>query len=93
MPTIFFPKNFNEGLKYINKEICDYVSIDYDISLDYARNLIDPELGVQGNMDPKTFYLNMEEIKTYLEGLIEFGSKNKDWIFNLGHGYCWRQWK
>ena len=87
VPTIFFPKNFNEGLKYINKEICDYVSIDYDISLDYARNLIDPELGVQGNMDPKTFYLNMEEIKTYLEGLIEFGSKNKDWIFNLGHGF------
>ena len=24
---------------------------------------------------------------TYLEGLIEFGSKNKDWVFNLGHGF------
>ena len=44
-------------------------------------------MGIQGNMDPKTFYLEIEKIKTYLEGLIEFGSKNKDWVFNLGHGF------
>ena len=87
MPTIFFPKNFNEGLKYITKEICDYVSIDYDISLDYARDLLDSEVGIQGNMNPKTFYLEINEIDKYLESLIDFGSKNTDWMFNLGHGF------
>ena len=87
VPTIFFPKNFNVGLKYINKEICDYVSIDYDISLEYARGLLDSEVGIQGNMNPKTFYLEIDEIDKYLESLIDFGSKNTDWIFNLGHGF------
>lgn len=87
VPTIFFPKNFNVGLKYISKEICDYVSIDYDISLEYARGLLDSEVGIQGNMNPKTFYLEIDEIDKYLESLIDFGSKNTDWIFNLGHGF------
>lgn len=87
VPTIFFPKNFNEGLKYINKEMCDYVSVDYDISLDYARNLLDSEVGIQGNMDPKIFYQEIDEIENYLKSLIDFGSKNTDWIFNLGHGF------
>ena len=87
VPTIFFPKNFNEGLKYINKEMCDYVSVDYDISLDNARNLLDSEVGIQGNMDPKIFYQEIDEIENYLKSLIGFGSKNTDWIFNLGHGF------
>ena len=87
VPTIFFPKNFNEGLKYINKEMCDYVSVDYDISLDNARNLLDSEVGIQGNMDPKIFYQEIDEIENYLKSLIDFGSKNTDWIFNLGHGF------
>ncbi len=87
IPTIFFPKNFNEGLKYINKEICDYVSIDYDISLDYSRKLLDSSVGIQGNMDPSIFYSDIKEINKYMEGLIDFGSKNKDWVFNLGHGF------
>ena len=66
--------------------MCDYVSVDYDISLDNARNLLDSEVGIQGNMDPKIFYQEIDEIENYLKSLIDFGSKNTDWIFNLGHG-------
>ena len=33
-----------------------------------------------------TFY-TIEEIDNYLKSLIDFGSKNTDWIFNLGHGF------
>ena len=67
--------------------MCDYVSVDYDISLDNARNLLDSEVGIQGNMDPKIFYQEIDEIENYLKSLIDFGSKNTDWIFNLGHGF------
>ena len=56
-PTIFFPKNFNEGLKVINKDICDFVSIDSNISLDYARKIVENNVGLYGNMDLKFFYL------------------------------------
>tara|TARA_B100001996_G_scaffold104373_1_gene78469 strand:+ start:4495 stop:5520 length:1026 start_codon:yes stop_codon:yes gene_type:complete len=86
-PTIFFPKNFNEGLKVINKDICDFVSIDSNISLDYARKIVENNVGLQGNMDLKFFYLSYDEIDEYLNSLVNFGSKNHNWIFNLGRGF------
>ena len=87
IPTIFFPKNFNEGLKYINKDICDFVSIDWNLSLDYARDIVDKQVGIQGNMNPRLFYSSYDDIDAYLESLLNFGEKNSDWIFNLGHGF------
>ena len=87
VPTIFFPKNFNDGLKYINKDICDFVSIDWNLSLEYARDIVDNSVGIQGNMNPRLFYSSYEEIDMYLNGLLTFGEKNHDWIFNLGHGF------
>jgi len=86
-PTIFFPKNFNEGLKVVNKDLCDFVGIDANVSLDFARKIVDNNVGLQGNMDPKTFYLSYDEIDDYLDSLINFGSKNQNWIFNLGRGF------
>ena len=87
IPTIFFPKNFNDGLKYINKDICDYVSIDWNLSLEYAREIVDKKVGIQGNMNPRLFYSSNEEINKYLNSLVTFGEKNYDWVFNLGHGF------
>ena len=86
-PTIFFPKDFSLGLKSINNEICDFVSIDWTMKLDDARNLVDDKVGLQGNMDPRIFYYSEPEIKNYLETLSDFGKKNHDWVFNLGHGF------
>ena len=85
--TIFFPKNFADGLRYINKDICDFASIDWSMSLNFAREIIDDQVGLQGNMDPRIFYSDYSEIEQYLNGLIDFGSKNQNWIFNLGHGF------
>ncbi len=86
-PNIFFPKDFSLGLKSINKGICDFVSIDWHISLNSARYLVDESVGVQGNMDPRILYYDKNDIENYLNSCIEFGSKNNNWIFNLGHGF------
>lgn len=85
--TIFFPKNFNDGLKYINKDICDFVSIDWNLSLEYARDIVDKEVGIQGNMNPRLFYSSNDDIDVYLDSLLKFGKTNHNWIFNLGHGF------
>ena len=45
-PTIFFPKNLNNGLKNLEKKYCDYVSIDWQIDLEYARELL-VDIGIQ----------------------------------------------
>ena len=57
------------------------------MSLSEARRLVDSSVGVQGNMDPRIFYYEFDFIERYLESLGDFGSKNSNWIFNLGHGF------
>ena len=86
-PTIFFPKDFGHGMNLINKDICDFISVDWHTSINYARNIIDKKIGIQGNMDPRIFYQDYEQIEAYLNSLTNFGSQNFDWIFNLGHGF------
>ena len=85
--TIFFPKNYNMGLKNINQDICDITSIDWQIPIESARTLLNYNVGIQGNMDPRIFFSDKKEIERYLVNLTSFGEKNTDWIFNLGHGF------
>mgnify|MGYP001176370434 FL=1 len=85
--TIFFPKNYNYGIKELNKGICDIASIDWQIPLETARTLLSNKLGIQGNMDPRLFFSDKKEIEKYLLSLRKFGEVNSNWIFNLGHGF------
>lgn len=86
VPTIYFPKDLGHGISLINKEITDFVGIDWHMPLTHARSIVDKEVGLQGNIDPRLLYSNKEYIQQTLEKYIDFGSKNQKWIFNLGHG-------
>ena len=87
IPSIFFPKNLGLGLKYLNKNICDYVSIDWQMDINEARQILDKDLGIQGNIDPRILYSNIKNIESELNKIKKFAYKNKDFIFNLGHGF------
>lgn len=87
IPFIFFPKGLGTGIAQITPEDCDYLSIDWQTPLNVARKLVDPNIGLQGNVDPRLLYASQSEIEKALEPYIEFGSKNQNWIFNLGHGF------
>ncbi|MDC0584636.1 uroporphyrinogen decarboxylase [Bacteroidales bacterium] len=86
-PFIFFPKGSSTGLKYLTPDYCDYVSIDWQIEIEEARKLVHPEIGLQGNLDPRLLFADKKQIEQKLESYITFGSKNKNYIFNLGHGF------
>ena len=87
IPFIFFPKGLGTGIAQITPEDCDYLSIDWQTPLNLARKLVDPNIGLQGNVDPRLLYASQPEIEKALKPYIEFGSKNQNWIFNLGHGF------
>ncbi len=87
VPFIFFPKGIGSGIASITPEYCDFLSIDWQISLATARNLVHKDVGLQGNIDPRLLFASQKEILKTLESYIEFGSENQDWIFNLGHGF------
>ncbi len=87
VPSIFFPKNLGTGLKYLNRSICDYVSVDWQIDINDARQILDKELGIQGNLDPRLLYSDVKSIQIELHKIKQFASSNKDFILNLGHGF------
>ncbi|MDD2305674.1 MAG: uroporphyrinogen decarboxylase [Prolixibacteraceae bacterium] len=87
IPFIFFPKGLGTGIAQITPEDCDYLSIDWQTPLDLARKLVDPKIGLQGNVDPRLLYASQPEIEKALQPYIEFGKNNPNWIFNLGHGF------
>lgn len=85
-PVIFFPKGLGNGIKYIKPDDTNFLSIDWQMQLDEARSLVHPKIGLQGNLDPRLLFADKKIILTELEKYISFGSKNQNWIFNLGHG-------
>ena len=87
IPTIFFPKGFGFGIQKITPDICDFLGIDWQIPIDIARKHVHPSIGLQGNLDPRVLFADQDEIKRKLEGYLDFGKRNQNWIFNLGHGF------
>ncbi|MCR5312636.1 MAG: uroporphyrinogen decarboxylase [Bacteroidaceae bacterium] len=86
LPVIFFPKGFGVGINSITREDCDFVSVDWHTPLESARRIIAPELGIQGNMDPRLLFASQKDIEQQLNAYIPFFKQNPKWIFNLGHG-------
>ncbi|MFW5850678.1 MAG: uroporphyrinogen decarboxylase [Bacteroidota bacterium] len=87
MPFVFFPKGIGVGLRELTPEHGDFVSIDWQTPLDEARRLLHPDIGVQGNIDPRLLYASEDDICKTLESYKAFGKTNHNWIFNLGHGF------
>lgn len=86
-PFIFFPKGLGTGISDITYDICDYVSVDWQTPIEKARKMIDPKVGLQGNLDPRIVFTDKETIEKELNKYLEFGRKNQNWIFNFGHGF------
>lgn len=85
-PFIFFPKGIGTGIKDINHDICDFLSVDWQTSLYTAREMVDKNVGLQGNLDPRILFADQETIKKELYNFMPFHKQESKWIFNLGHG-------
>jgi len=86
-PFIFFPKGLGTGIQHITPELADFVSIDWQMPLRHARELLPVEIGIQGNIDPRLLYSPQKDIAEALEKLIPFYREHPNLIINLGHGF------
>ena len=86
-PVIFLPKGLGTGISHIKPEDTNFLSIDWQTPIEEARKLVHPEIGIQGNLDPRLLLADKATILETLEKYVSFGSKNQNWIFNLGHGF------
>lgn len=86
IPLIFFPKGLGSGLHLITPDVCDCVSIDWQTSLAEARQMVHPQVALQGNIDPHLLFASTEEIAQTLATYVPFFRQHRHWIVNLGHG-------
>lgn len=86
-PVIFLPKGLGYGIKHIQPEDADFLSIDWQLPIEEARQLVHPEIGLQGNLDPRLLFADKHSILKTLEKYVDFGAREQKWIFNLGHGF------
>jgi len=86
-PVIFLPKGLGYGIRNIQPEDIDFLSIDWQMPIGEARELVHRGIGIQGNLDPRLLQADPDTILGTLEKYVAFGSKETKWIFNLGHGF------
>ena len=86
-PVIFLPKGLGTGISHIKPDDTNFLSIDWQTPIEEARQLVHSEIGIQGNLDPRLLLADKATILEKLEKYVLFGSKNQNWIFNLGHGF------
>jgi uroporphyrinogen decarboxylase len=85
-PFIFFPKGIGNGISDMNRQVADFVSIDWQNDISYVRRQLGNEMGLQGNLDPRMLLADTAALQRELESYLSFGSHETNWVFNLGHG-------
>lgn len=86
IPIILFTKGGSRWLELMQSSGCDMVGVDWEISLNEAKNRIGGKMALQGNLNP-TLLLETSDIikKEVLKVLDSFGHGTGH-VFNLGHG-------
>ncbi len=84
--VIGFPRGAGAKLEgYATATGVDGLSIDWSVSVGYARDRLQPIVAVQGNLDPMVLMAGGEALDQAVRR-IRTGLGNGRFIFNLGHG-------
>jgi uroporphyrinogen decarboxylase len=85
VPVILFPKGSWYALKDLSESSAAGLGIDWCITPQFARQLTDNKITLQGNFDPAKLLATIPQIKKEVTEMIDaFGMQN--YIVNLGHG-------
>ena len=84
--VIGFPRGAGAKLeRYVETTGVDGVSLDWSVPLDYARDRLQRQVAVQGNLDPMVLMTGGEALDRAVRR-IRAGLGEGRFIFNLGHG-------
>jgi uroporphyrinogen decarboxylase len=86
LPIIGFPRGAGAHyLGYAKATGVDAVSIDQDMPLAFARDVLQPAVAVQGNLDPLVLVAGGQALETRVRAIAEALGRGR-FVFNLGHG-------
>ena len=86
VPIIHFVKGAGTMLETVRKAGSDVMGLDWHVNLGAARDILGPDIAVQGNLDPTVLYAPKEHIKREVKRILDENGGRPGHIFNLGHG-------
>ena len=86
VPVIVFGTGMSTLLPLLKKVGADVIGLDWRIDLGQGRDILGPDVAVQGNFDPAALFLPKEEITRRAKKILDSNAGRPGHIFNLGHG-------
>lgn len=86
VPVINFATGNPALLPLLGEAGGDVIGVDWRIELGQAWDLIGPERGVQGNLDPVVLLADRQTIRRRAAEILDRAGGKPGHIFNLGHG-------
>jgi uroporphyrinogen decarboxylase len=86
VPTIHFSTGTVQLLPEIAATGPAMVSVDWRLPLDRAWEVIGPEIGIQGNLDPTLLMAPWDVVEAGARDILTRANGRPGHIFNLGHG-------
>ncbi|MBV9576200.1 MAG: uroporphyrinogen decarboxylase [Gammaproteobacteria bacterium] len=86
IPRILFTKNGSPFLEKMTQVPCDCIGVDWNISLQEARQRVGAKVALQGNMNPESLLKTPAEIEQEVSQILASFGQGSGHVFNLGHG-------
>jgi len=86
VPTIHFANQGSTLLEQVVAAGGDIIGIDWRQDLGRAWEIIGPQRGVQGNLEPVALFGPIPEIRKRVKRILDQAQGRPGHIFNLGHG-------
>jgi uroporphyrinogen decarboxylase len=84
--TLLFSKSSSARIEHYNKLPLSMLSVDWTSSIKKLRHMLNPSIGLQGNLDPFLTTLDYSFIENEVNCLLDETKGMSNFIFNLGHG-------
>ncbi|XP_037713953.1 uroporphyrinogen decarboxylase isoform X1 [Drosophila subpulchrella] len=85
VPMTLFAKGAGHSLKEQSELGYDVIGLDWTVDPVEARNVVGPNITLQGNLDPQDMYRDPEELRNLTTEMVHKFGKSR-YIANLGHG-------
>jgi len=86
IPVILFTKGASQFIEMMADSGCDVVGLDWEISMQAAKERIGKKVILQGNLDPACLQKSPEAIRLAVADILAGFGKGPGHVFNLGHG-------
>jgi len=86
VPTIHFGTGTTHLLPAMREAGGDVIGLDWRIPIEVGWEIVGPDRGVQGNLDPALLLGPFERVATAVNRILDAVAGRRGHIFNLGHG-------